>query len=274
MRTILLPIWCLCAAVLVVAAAQPIGFQPVKNPPAPVVSPPDPCLAYSSCDKCVVDTRCNWCLSLTTRQCRQKGYCQTGYTDCCILLKTCDSCIASTSATCGYCSDTSLCIPGNATEPRGTTCSAWHFSSCPSQRTFPTLSIVLVIMLTIGTGVVVLAVVLLILFIMRMRTQNKARKHFNQYFERPKNNICDFCQDGLATVFCKQCKLNLCGHCKQSEDLHPPGTNHTLQELVFDVQTDPNAETQPLRQGDAYTSFAGMIMKKDSSFKGYGTGGD
>jgi hypothetical protein len=235
--------------------------------PVEAPNPVDPCLAYGTCSQCVVDTRCYWCLSASSHPCRARSYCPlTGYSDCCVLLKTCASC--KEWAACGYCSDTNLCIPGNATSPRGTTCKGWHFQTCPDPNKNPNLPVILVIMLTIGSGVVILSVVLLILFIRRMHRQNRARKDMNEYYQ-PSRAVCDFCQDGLATVICKQCKLNLCDHCKDSDDLHPSGVNHTFEPIELSLQDD--SETQPLRQEDAYTSFAGLLSKgSHSSYQSFG----
>lgn len=234
--------------------------------PTPAPSAVDPCLGYSACSQCVADTRCLWCLSAPSHPCRSKSYCPlTGYSDCCVLLKSCATC--KDAPTCGFCSDTNLCIPGNATMPRGTTCKSWHFETCPDPNKNPNLPIILVIMLTVGCGVVLLSVILLVLFIRRMVRQNRARKDMKEYYQ-PSRAVCDFCQDGLATVICKQCKLNLCDHCMHSDDLHPVGVNHTFDPIEYTVQDDN--QQQPLRQEDAYTSFAGLISKS-SSQKSYGS---
>jgi hypothetical protein len=153
------------------------------------------------------------------------------------------------------------------TTPRQTTCHAWYFEKCPDASKNPNLNIVLVIMLTIGSGVVLLSLVLLVLFIRRIIRQNKARRDMKEYYQ-PSRAMCDFCQDGLATHFCKQCKLSLCDHCKESEDLHPPGVNHILQPIEFNVQEDQ----QPLRQEDVYTSFAGLLPRSGhNSYRSYGS---
>lgn len=249
------------------AKSDEISFQLEENGPNAAPSLVDPCLSHATCSQCVVDTRCFWCLSASSHPCRTKSYCPlTGYSDCCVLLKTCTSC--KEWPTCGFCGDTNLCIPGNSTTPRGTTCKAWFHQKCPDPNKNPHFPLILVIMLTIGCGVVLLSVVLLVLFIRRMMRQNRARKDMREYYQ-PSRAVCDFCQDGLATVICKQCKLNLCDHCKHSEDLHPVGTNHTFEPIEYTVQDDNSI--QPLRQEDAYTSFAGLLSKSShGSYQSFG----
>lgn len=232
----------------------------------PTPSVMDPCLQYATCSTCVENPTCLWCLSQTTHPCRSRSACPvTGYTDCCVLLKTCATC--SQSATCGYCSDTNLCITGNVTTPRGTTCKAWYYSTCPDPNKNPNLPIILVIMLTVGCGVVLLSIILLILFIRRIIRQQRARRDMNEYYKAPTRAVCDFCQDGLATVICKQCKLYLCDYCKTSEDLHPAGVHHTLEPLEYSIQDD---DPQQLSHDNAYTSFAGLLSKS-SSMRSYGS---
>lgn len=270
----------LCLLLLVSVAAQSFVFAeqnplpPTPAAPTPVPSSIDPCLMYSGCSNCVQDSRCLWCLSATTHPCRSKSFCPlTGYSDCCVLLKTCTTC--KSHASCGFCSDTNLCIPGNATAPRGTTCSSWHFNSCPNPNKNSNLSILLAVMLTIGSGVVILSVVLLVLFIRRIMRQNRARRDMNEYYQQTRT-VCDFCQDVLATVICKECKLNLCEYCVLSEDLHPRGTNHTFEAIEYNVQDEGQlGPSQPLRKEEAYTSFAGMISKNSSgrSYTSYGSHG-
>lgn len=128
-------------------------------------------------------------------------------------------------------------------------------------------------MLTVGCGVVILSIILLALFIRRILRQNRARRDMNEYYQ-PTHAVCDFCQDVLATVICKECKLNLCDYCVLSDDLHPRGTNHTFEPIIHDVQGDqPENPAQPLRKEEAYTSFAGMISKNSSgrSYASYGS---
>lgn len=264
----------LVALVILLGVVEGIHSQPHQNTTSPVPVPApsiiDPCLEHSTCGSCVVDSRCLWCLSATSHPCRSRSFCPlTGYSDCCVLLKTCTTC--KSNAGCGFCSDTSLCIPGNATTPKGTTCRSWHYDSCPNPAKNSSLSIVLVIMLTLGTGVVFLAIVLLILFCRRIMRQNRARRDMNEYYQ-PSRAVCDFCQDVLATVFCKECKLNLCDYCVLSDDLHPRGTKHTYEPIEHDVQGE-EAAVQPLRKEDAYTSFAGLLSKSSStrSYDSYGS---
>lgn len=262
----------LAVLVALLAVIDGILAQPQTKPvPGTTPSPSyvDPCLVHDSCTTCVVDDRCLWCLSATSHPCRSRSFCPlTGYSDCCVLYKSCPTCKANPS--CGFCADTSLCIPGNSTTPKGTTCHSWHYDSCPIPGKGPPLSIVLVIMLTLGCGVVLLSLVLLVLFCRRIMRQNRARRDMNEYYQ-PSRAVCDFCQDVLATVFCKECKLHLCDYCVLSDDLHPRGTNHTFEPIEHDIQ-DENA-AQPLRKEDAYTSFAGLLSKSSStrSYDSYGS---
>lgn len=262
----------LALVVLLVGIGGILSQPQTPAPPTftPTPSNIDPCLAYTTCSNCVVDPRCLWCLSATSHPCRSRSFCPlTGYSDCCVLLKTCTTCKSNPG--CGFCSDTNLCIPGNSTTPKGTTCRSWHFDTCPDNTKKPGLSIVLVIMLTLGCGVVLLTLVLLVLFCRRIMRQNRARRDMNEYYQ-PSRAVCDFCQDVLATVVCVECKLNLCDYCVLSDDLHPRGTNHTYEPIEHDVQGE-NPAQQPLRQEDAYTSFAGLLSKSSStrSYDSYGS---
>jgi hypothetical protein len=272
-----LPCYSYCLVVVLFALLSIICNTRAQVPssvPVPPPNPIDPCLAFSVCSQCVADSRCLWCLSASSHPCRSRSYCPlTGYSDCCVLLKTCSSCKEWPS--CGFCGDTNLCIPGNVTTPKGTTCKAWYFDKCPDPNKNPNLPVILVIMLTVGSGVVILSIVLLVLFIRRLMRQNRARKDMKEYYQ-PSRAVCDFCQDGLATIICKQCKLNLCDHCMNSDDLHPAGVNHSFEAIEYTVQddlTEDQHQHQPLRQEDAYTSFAGLLSNKGShnSYQSFGS---
>ena len=240
-----------------------IGFalcQPL-NPPSPAPTPQvDACLIHDGCSQCVLNPGCVWCLN--TGNCRSASNCGfTGYTDCCVLFKSCLTCIESPS--CGYCSVNSVCQAGNETQPKGSKCAVWHFSSCPNSNSAPSFPIGFVILLTIGFGVVMVAIILLFLFVRRIIRQKQAQHDIFEYYQ-PSKSICDFCQDGIATEYCKNCKLKLCSHCSVIEDLHPPGTNHTLKPLQLDSEKEKKAKP-PLDRENAYTSFASLLQSKNGA---------
>lgn len=208
----------------------------------------DICSQATECWECSPLKGCTWCLALG--ECLPEEECRfTGYKDCCIIIPNCDTCMTFDS--CVYCSgDKTGCFSGNSKGPTNETCSEWNYQSCPKKKT-GTSPLVMGIVISIGSGVVVMSIILLFLLIRRLYWQRKARQaaiYFN-----PKLT-CQWCQDGVAAVECNDCKLKLCAHCCESEEVHPPNIKHRITELALPESINHSSDFEDPSKEDEYTS--------------------
>lgn len=209
------------------------------------------CSLGKGCWDCVKIEGCTWCLS--QNECLPVNKCVfTSYDDCCVIIPNCEGC--SQKSECVYCTGAKTgCFSGNEFGPINETCDNWKYMSCPSKSNGMS-PLILGIIISIGCAFVLLSFILLGMLIRRLYWHKKAREA-EIYFNYSKIT-CQYCKDGVANIHCYDCKLNLCSHCCESEELHPISVKHRIDELSLDI------ESIERMSGGKYQSLASLLQNR------------